>query len=176
MELKLEQLEYQQQAIKSVISVFKGQEKNTFDNACVEGIRSNILSLSSDEVIQNMKDIDKKQFTCEADNDAEVVCFLKLPSFYKIKTPAGDYNHDFGLVLKKQRIREENGIEYYFVIETKGTNNLDDRVSLTENEIYKIKCAMKHFEALGIEAKVNYLAPIKEYSTFKNKAEGLANV
>jgi type III restriction enzyme len=39
MELKLEQLEYQQQAIKAVISVFKGQDKNIFDNACIEGIR-----------------------------------------------------------------------------------------------------------------------------------------
>ena len=57
MELKLEQLEYQQQAIQSVVSVFKGQEKNTFDNACIEGIRSNILSLTTDEVIQNIKDV-----------------------------------------------------------------------------------------------------------------------
>lgn len=57
MELKLEQLEYQQQAIQSVISVFKGREKNTFDNACIEGIRSNIISLSPDELIQNIKDI-----------------------------------------------------------------------------------------------------------------------
>jgi hypothetical protein len=29
---------------------------------------------------------------------------------------------------------------------------------------------------LGIEARVNYLAPVKEYSTFKNKAEDLVNV
>ena len=56
-EFKLEQLEYQQQAIQSVISVFKGQGKNTFDNACIEGIRSNIISLSPDELIQNIKDI-----------------------------------------------------------------------------------------------------------------------
>ena len=78
--------------------------------------------------------------------------------------------------MKKREIRAKNENEYYFVIETKGTNQLNDRKSLTENEIYKIKCALKHFDALGIEAKVNYLAPIKEYSTFKNKAEGLVNV
>ena len=57
MELKLEQLEYQQQAIKSVVSIFKGQERNSFDNACIEGIRSNILSLTKDEIIQNIKDV-----------------------------------------------------------------------------------------------------------------------
>jgi type III restriction enzyme len=57
MKLKLEQLEYQQQAIQSVVSVFKGQERNTFDNACIEGIRSNLLSLTEDEIIQNIKDV-----------------------------------------------------------------------------------------------------------------------
>lgn len=111
----------------------------------------------------------EQKFAREADNDTEIVCFLKLPSFYVIKTPAGEYNPDFGLVIKKRKLREDTGSEYYFVIETKGTNSLDDRKSLTENEIYKIKCAVKHFEALGIEAKVNYLAPIMEYSDFKNK-------
>jgi type III restriction enzyme len=118
----------------------------------------------------------EQDFAAYADNDTEVVCFLKLPSFYTIKTPAGEYNPDFGLVLKKKKIRDDNTSEYYFVIETKGTNDLGDRKVLTENEIYKIKCAVKHFEALGIETKVDYMAPIKEYKTFKNKAEELVNV
>jgi len=118
----------------------------------------------------------EQRFAREADTDTEVVCFLKLPSFYVIKTPAGEYNPDFGLVLKKKKIRDTNESEYYFVIETKGTNNIDDRKALTESEIYKIKCAIKHFEALGIEARVNYIAPIKEYETFKNKTEEIVNV
>jgi type III restriction enzyme len=118
----------------------------------------------------------EQKFARAADIDAEVVCFLKLPSFYTIKTPAGPYNPDFGLILKKRKIRDEQSTEYYFVIETKGTNDINDRKSLTENEVYKIKCAIKHFEALGIEAKINYTAPIKEYATFKNKTEELVNV
>ena len=60
MELKLEQLEYQQKAIQSIISVFNGQERNTFDNACKESIRSNILSLSNQEIIQNIKELIKE--------------------------------------------------------------------------------------------------------------------
>lgn len=118
----------------------------------------------------------EQRFAREADIDTEVVCFLKLPSFYVIKTPAGEYNPDFGLVLKKKKIRDTQESEYYFVIETKGTNNIDDRKALTENEIYKIKCAVKHFEALGIEATVNFIAPIKEFETFKNNAEEIVNV
>ena len=113
----------------------------------------------------------EKLFARNADNDAEVVCFLKLPDFYVIKTPAGDYNPDFGLILKKKKIREDKTSEFYFVIETKGTNDIDDRKALTENEIYKMKCAIKHFEALGIEAKINYCAPVKEYDNFKASSE-----
>ena len=48
MELKLELLEYQETAIKSVVNVFDGNDKNTFDNACTDGIRSNICSLSNE--------------------------------------------------------------------------------------------------------------------------------
>ena len=111
----------------------------------------------------------EKDFAVEADNDTDVVCFLKLPSFYKINTPIGEYNPDFGIVMKKKKIRDDEGLEYYFVIETKGTNNIDDMKALTASEIYKIKCAQKHFEALGIEAKINYCAPVKEYENFKGK-------
>ena len=113
----------------------------------------------------------EQDFAKEAEADAEVVCFLKLPPFYVIKTPVGPYNPDFGLVLKKRTIRKGTEHEYYFVIETKGSNDLDDRRTLTKNELYKIKCAIKHFNALGIEAKVDYIAPIKTFETFRKRAE-----
>jgi len=57
MEIKLEELEYQQTAIKSVINVFDGNSKNTFDNACLEGIRSNVCSLSKGQLAENIKAI-----------------------------------------------------------------------------------------------------------------------
>ena len=57
MHFKLEQLEYQQQAVKSIIDVFKGQERNTFDNACIDGIRANRLSLTEDEMAGNIHDV-----------------------------------------------------------------------------------------------------------------------
>ncbi|PJB29910.1 hypothetical protein CO110_03335, partial [Candidatus Desantisbacteria bacterium CG_4_9_14_3_um_filter_40_11] len=111
----------------------------------------------------------EQNFARDADADTEVVCFLKLPDFYTINTPVGKYNPDFGMVLKRRKIRDKTSSEYYFVIETKGTNDINDRKALTENEIYRIKCAMKHFDALGIESKVNYIAPVKEFETFKSK-------
>lgn len=107
------------------------------------------------------------------DFDNEVVCFLKLPAAYEISTPIGMYRPDFGLVLKRRSLSTKNETEYYFVIEVKSTNNIDDTKSLTETERLKIKCAMKHFDAIGIEAKLEYrpyVAPVKDYrEDFKNK-------
>ena len=110
----------------------------------------------------------ERHFAIGADRDPEVVCFLKLPAWYAIKTPIGDYEPDFGLVMKRKNLRSGDEREFYFVIETKGTNDINDKKALTESEIYKIECALKHFEALGIE--VHYKAPIKEYQTFKTEA------
>ncbi len=50
---------------------------------------------------------------------------------------------------------------------------LADKKMLRESEVYKIKCAMKHFNALGLDAQVNYDAPVKEYSVFKTHAKGV---
>jgi type III restriction enzyme len=116
----------------------------------------------------------ERSFTKSAEGDNEVVCFLKLPKCYRIPTPIGHfYEPDFGLVLKRRNLKSGDQREYYFVIETKSTNNLEDRKALSDSERWKIKCALKHFDALGIEAKLTYrpyVAPVKDYQAdFKTK-------
>lgn len=116
----------------------------------------------------------EQSFTKAAERDNEVVCFLKLPKCYRIPTPIGHfYEPDFGLVLKRRNLTSGDEREYYFVIETKNTSNLEDRKALTDSERWKIKCALKHFDALGIEAKLDYVpyvAPVKDYAAdFKTK-------
>ena len=115
----------------------------------------------------------ERAFAGAADNDDEIVCFLKLPAFYQIPTPIGPYNPDFGVVFRRKGLRNGEAAEFYFVVETKGTNELDDKKSLRESEVYKIKCAMKHFDALGVDARVHYDAPVKEYPVFKSRARGV---
>ena len=115
----------------------------------------------------------ERNFSLEADTDAEVVCFLKLPSFYKISTPIGTYEPDFGLIMKRKNLRDGKENEFYFVIETKGTNDINDKKALTESEVYKIRCALRHFEKLGLE--VQYKAPVKEYKFFKTEADKTIN-
>lgn len=115
----------------------------------------------------------ERDFALRAEHDDEVVCFLKLPAFYQIPTPIGPYTPDFGVVFRRKRLREGNEQEFYFVVETKGTNDLGDTKTLRPDEVYKIRCAMKHFDALGIDARIHYDAPVKEYSVFKSRAKGV---
>ena len=112
-------------------------------------------------------------FALATDNDDEVICFMKLPAYYKIATPIGDYNPDFGIVMKRKSLRYEKESEFYFVIETKGTNDINDKKALKESEVYKIECALKHFATLGVD--VQYKAPIKDYQYFKEDATNTIN-
>ena len=113
-------------------------------------------------------------FARGTDLDHEVICFLKLPAYYKIPTPIGDYNPDFGIVMRRKKLRDGKESEFYFVVETKGTNDINDKKALKESEVYKIECAIKHFAALGVE--VQYKAPIKDYQYFKEDAINTMNV
>lgn len=55
MELKREKLKYQGDAIQAVVKVFDGTEKNTFDNACSEGILSNVSRLTDEQILENIR-------------------------------------------------------------------------------------------------------------------------
>ena len=119
----------------------------------------------------------ERSFAVSAEADNEVICFLKLPKCYRIATPIGYYEPDFGIVLLRRNPRSGGKHEYYFVIGTKNTGDLEDRAALTESERWNIKCAMKHFDALGIEARLEYrpyAAPVKDYQAdFKAKVPQL---
>jgi type III restriction enzyme len=105
----------------------------------------------------------EKSFALDVDNENKVKAFLKLPRWYEIDTPIGKYNPDFALVLEKGSLDNTIDIKYYFVIETKGSKEWNQ---LKESEKMKIQCAIKHFEAIGLE---EYLAPVESFSDFKQK-------
>ncbi|MBR5603060.1 MAG: DEAD/DEAH box helicase family protein [Bacteroidales bacterium] len=118
----------------------------------------------------------EKEFARKADSstNTDVLCFLKFPSWYKIPTPIGNYEPDFGVVLhRKQLLGNGEDKEYYFVVEIKGTDDITDIRALTPHEKARIEFAIKHFRSLGIEAY--YKAPIKEYETFEAQAKQTIN-
>ena len=70
---------------------------------------------------------------------------MKLPDWFRVKTPLGDYNPDWAIV-------KENSGKVYLVRETKDTLDLDQ---LHRDEKLKILCGTAHFTGcLGQDFKV----------------------
>jgi len=71
----------------------------------------------------------------------DVPLYLKLPSWFAVPTPAGDYWPDWGIV------KVENGQKsLYLVRETKSSW---DPQQLRGKEVAKISCAARHFASIG---------------------------
>ena len=87
---------------------------------------------------QNCEDYDAK-------NEGGVAFYFKLPGWFKIPTPLGNYNPDWAVVKQVQG-------KVYFVAETKNTGKGIqagvDAGKLRENERLKIECGKRHFAAL----------------------------
>ena len=97
----------------------KNKEKTVYDHIEID-------SLSTTE----------QKFAEACDNDEDVEFFLKLPRWFVIKTPIGDYTPDWALMLKREK-------RLYFVAETKSTL---DKSKRRPSENQKIECGYKHFE------------------------------
>jgi len=77
------------------------------------------------------------------DNDEKVKFFCKLPRWFRVATPLGDYNPDWAVVV-------EDTHKLYLVRETKSTLDRDKR---RESENKKVDCGKAHFKALGVNFK-----------------------
>lgn len=94
----------------------------------------------------------EKRFARDCENHEDVRLYFKLPGWFKIPTPIGNYNPDWALVM-------QNREKVYFVAETKNTgkgiqDGVDlDKLKLTEQQ--KIACAAKYFTVFD---GVNYQA------------------
>lgn len=84
----------------------------------------------------------EKRFARDCENHEDVRLYFKLPSWFKIPTPIGNYNPDWAVVMANRE-------KVYFVAETKNTgkgiqDGVDlDKLKLTEQQ--KIACAEKYF-------------------------------
>jgi len=84
------------------------------------------------------------QFARDLEEHPEVPLFLKLPEWFKVPTPLGNYNPDWAIV------REESDGRYlYLVRETKGTDQIEKLQ--WESEGWKIKFGEAHFRAIKVD-------------------------
>ncbi len=86
----------------------------------------------------------EKKFAEALDKREDVKLFLKLPNWFTVTTPIGEYNPDWAIVKHDQS-------KVYLVRETKGNK---DRSKLRPSEAEKIECAEKHFDTLGVSFDV----------------------
>ena len=82
--------------------------------------------------------------------DERVKLYLKMPNWFKIDTPIGNYNTDWGIVTEKRNPQGKYEKTLYFMAETKAKKDTD----LGLYERLKIKCGQRHFQVLGIPFEV----------------------
>jgi type III restriction enzyme len=106
-------------------------------------------------------DVEEK-FAQALDKDSRIKLFIKMPDWYIIETPAGRYIPDWAIVIERVQ-RGEKVEKIYFVVETKGSNNIYE---LKSEEKIKIKSAKKRFELIE---DTRFLAPIKDFESFEKE-------
>ena len=91
----------------------------------------------------------ENRFAEDCETNPDVKYYFKLPSWFKISTPVGNYNPDWAVVFEGDR-------KVYFVVETKDTKTKSvDLDLLRPKEKDKVLCGKAHFEQFeDIEYKI----------------------
>ncbi len=91
----------------------------------------------------------ESQFAKDCETSEQIKFYFKLPNWFKIPTPIGNYNPDWALVFEDDK-------KIYFVAETKDTGTAKvDLPKLTNEQQLKVKCGKAHFEEFeDLEYKV----------------------
>jgi type III restriction enzyme len=91
----------------------------------------------------------ESQFAKDNESSDQIKFYFKLPNWFKIPTPIGNYNSDWAIVYEEDK-------KIYFVAETKDTGTpMVDFTKLSADEQMKIKCGKAHFNYFNdLEYKV----------------------
>jgi type III restriction enzyme len=94
----------------------------------------------------------ERRFVEKLKRQNDVRLFVKLPTWFKVKTPVGQYNPDWGLVMEEGDAFGDRGPLLYLVRETKSTT-VASELRGTENQ--ENHCGKRHFVgALGVDYRV----------------------
>ncbi len=119
-----------------------------FENAELKGYLEDMVKVQRQEkTLYDYVKVDSEvetQFAKDLESRTDVQFYVKLPGWFKIETPIGNYNPDWAIVFEKDE-------RVYFVAETKSSLDADD---LRIQEEMKIRCGARHFEKLdGVHFK-----------------------
>ena len=138
----------------------KTKFKDSFEDWVEDGdfLKSNLV-FSTKSIYEYVKCDSNKEigFAQDLEDLDDIELFVKLPRWFTIKTPVGEYNPDWAIT-----VNIDGRKETYYVIETKGSTKFKD---LRQKEKDKICCAYKHFNLVS-DVDYDYLV---EYDDFKNK-------
>jgi type III restriction enzyme len=102
----------------------------------------------------------ERDFAKGLDNNVNVRFFMKLPAWFTVDTPIGPYNPDWAIVF-------EGSERVYLVRETKGSADPEQRRGSEET---KIRCARRHFDAIGVDYAVT--SSVDELAAMMRRVEG----
>lgn len=130
-------------------------EMREFENEELEGYFDSLFKVqNSNKTLYDYIVCDSQnenQFAKDLEANEDVKFYIKLPNWFKIKTPIGSYNPDWAIVFVADK-------RIYFVAESKAKTELEE---LREFERMKIKCGSKHFEEFD---DVEFKAPVTKVS------------
>lgn len=114
--------------------LFETEELNGYLDKMVEVQKSVSDAIRYDSTIE-------RTFAETLNANEAVKVFAKLPDWFKVPTPLGPYNPDWAVLLTG-----DAGDRLYFVVETKGSQFLED---LRASEAAKIRCGAEHFREIA---------------------------
>lgn len=102
----------------------------------------------------------ERNFALEMEKNKNILLYTKLPNWFKISTPLGNYNPDWAVLVKPDLDKEEEKL--YFIVETKGSTFESDR---RDTENLKIKCGKEHFKAISNDINFQVTDKFEDFST-----------
>ena len=113
-----------------------------FEQAELTGYLTNMLEVTKSvhEKVVYQSDTERS-FAEDLEKNTAVKLYAKLPAWFKVPTPLGNYNPDWAVV-----VNADGTDRLYFVVETKSTL-FDD--ALRDSEVAKIACGREHFATIA---------------------------
>ena len=151
--------QYRQELLRNLQKMENEGEEFYFDERTTFTVQNGQKTIAENYIPLDSET--EQKFAADCENYENVSLYFKLPRWFKIPTPLGNYNPDWAVV-------KRNGGKAYFVAETKntgkGVQEGVDRSLLREGERLKIECAERFFRQIP-EVRYRDVVELKELET-----------